>query len=111
MEDLAELFSAATGFELSPVDLLEAGERINNLERLFNIQEGFSRADDTLPRRFLKDPIPDNTGNPQTVDLERLLDMYYLSRGWDMEGHPLPETLERLGLGAAGSSGTPVDRH
>ncbi len=106
LADLAELFSAATGFELSPTDLLQAGERINNVERLFNIREGFTRADDNLPRRFLKDPISDNQGNPQTVDLDRLLDMYYLSRGWDSEGHPLPETLERLALGTGASPGT-----
>jgi len=98
LDDLAELFSAATGIEASAGDLLEAGERINNLERLFNIREGFSRADDTLPRRFLKEPIPDNQGNPQAVDLERLLDLYYLARGWDQEGRPLSDTLERLGL-------------
>jgi aldehyde:ferredoxin oxidoreductase len=91
-------------------DLLEAGERINNLERLFNIREGLTRADDTLPRRFLKEPILDNKGNPQTVDLERLLDMYYLARGWDLEGYPRAETLERLGLGTAANPGTPVVR-
>jgi aldehyde:ferredoxin oxidoreductase len=90
---------------VSSQDLLEAGERINNLERLFNIRAGFTRADDTLPRRFLKDPISDNQGNPQTVDLERLLDMYYLARGWDPEGNPLPETLDRLGLGNAATPG------
>lgn len=108
LEDLAELFSAATGFEVTPMTLLEAGERINNLERLFNIREGFTRADDTLPQRFLKDPILDNKGNPQTVDLERLLDMYYQSRGWDPEGTPLPETLDRLGLREVDSPGSPV---
>jgi aldehyde:ferredoxin oxidoreductase len=108
LDDMAELFSAAVGMDLTLGDLLEAGERINNLERLFNIREGFTRADDTLPRRFLQDPILDNKGNPQTVDLERLLDMYYLARGWDLEGHPLPETLERLGLGPEINPGTPV---
>jgi len=108
LDDMAELFSAAVGVEVTAQDLLEAGERINNLERLFNLREGFTRADDTLPRRFLKDPILDNKGNPQTVDLERLLDMYYLARGWDQEGHPLPDTLQRLDLDPAGGSGTPV---
>ncbi|RLD02119.1 MAG: hypothetical protein DRI46_01195 [Chloroflexi bacterium] len=108
LDDMAELFSAAVGIEVTPQDLLEAGERINNLERLFNIREGFTRADDTLPRRFLKDPISDNQGNPQLVDLERLLDMYYLARGWDREGRPLPETLERLGMGTAANLGNPV---
>lgn len=108
LEDLAELFSAATGFEVSPQDLLEAGERINNLERLFNIREGFTRSDDTLPRRFLKEPILDNQGSPQTVDLDRLLDMYYQARDWDQEGYPLPETLTRLGLREADSPGSPL---
>jgi aldehyde:ferredoxin oxidoreductase len=98
LDDFAELFSAATGIELTPADLLKAGERINNLERLFNIREGFSRTEDTLPTRFLKDPILDNAGNPQTVDIEQLLDMYYQARGWDLKGHPRPETLQRLGL-------------
>jgi aldehyde:ferredoxin oxidoreductase len=87
---------------------MEAGERINNLERLFNIREGFTRADDTLPRRFLKDPILDNQGNHQTVDIERLLDMYYLARGWDPEGRPLPKTLKRLGLENGAHPETPV---
>ncbi|MFN2281462.1 MAG: aldehyde ferredoxin oxidoreductase family protein [Anaerolineales bacterium] len=108
LDDLAELFSAAVGIELAPADLLEAGERINNLERLFNLREGFTRADDTLPRRFLKEPILDNKGNLQTVDLERLLDMYYAARGWDGEGHPLDGTLERLGLGSGAHPGSPV---
>lgn len=108
LDDLAELLSAAVGIEVTAQDLLEAGERINNLERLFNIREGFTRADDTLPRRFLKEPILDNEGNPQIVDIERLLDMYYQARGWDPQGHPLPETLERLGLGEAEPLGSPV---
>ncbi len=108
LDDMAELFSAAVGIEMTPEDLMEAGERINNLERLFNIREGFTRADDTLPRRFMKDSILDNQGNPQTVDIERLLDMYYLARGWDPEGRPLPETLERLGLGNGAHPDTPV---
>ncbi len=108
LDDMAELFSAAVGIEITPQDLLQAGERINNLERLFNVREGFSRADDTLPRRFLNDAILDNQGNPQTVDLERLLDMYYLARGWDPDGHPLPSTLKNLDLEAEDSPGSPV---
>ncbi len=108
LDDMAELFSAAVGIEVTSQDLLEAGERINNLERLFNIREGFSRVDDTLPRRFLREPILDNQGNPQTVDIELLLDLYYQARGWDPQGHPLPETLERLGLRETDSPGSQV---
>lgn len=96
--DLAELFSAATGVERSAGDLLVAGERICNLERLFNLREGLTRADDTLPQRLLKEPIPDLDGEPRTVDLERLLRDYYAARGWDAEGRPSRETLQRLGL-------------
>ena len=97
-DDLAEMFSAATGMERSADDLREAGERTCNLERLFNLREGFSRTDDTLPKRFLRDGILGADGEIHTVDLERLLTDYYAARGWDEQGEPLPETLQRLGL-------------
>jgi aldehyde:ferredoxin oxidoreductase len=97
-EDLAELFSASTGLPMN-VDLLDlAGERICNLERLFNLREGFTRADDNLPQRLIKEAVKGTDGNMHTVELERLLDDYYQARGWDQQGVPLPETLERLGL-------------
>jgi aldehyde:ferredoxin oxidoreductase len=96
--DLAEMFSTATGIELGQEELLRAGERICNLERLFNLREGFTREDDTLPKRLLEEAIEGTDGNPHTVDLDRMLDDYYAARGWDQEGVPLPETLARLGL-------------
>ena len=108
LDDLAQLFSTATGIEVSTQDLLEAGERINNLERLFNLREGFSRKDDTLPRRFLKEAILDNQGGSQTVDLDRLLDQYYQARGWDDQGRPVLETLEKLVLHGESPAGSPV---
>lgn len=98
IEDMADLFSAATGFRHSADDLLLAGERICNLERLFNLREGFTRDDDTLPERFLKEAILGTNGEPQTVDLDRLLGEYYSFCGWNSNGKPLPETLERLKL-------------
>lgn len=98
IEDLAELFSAVTGIERTADDLLQAGERICNLERLFNLREGFTRAQDALPRRFLKEAVKDSKGELHTIDIERLLDDYYLARGWDTDGKPLPETLKRLGI-------------
>jgi aldehyde:ferredoxin oxidoreductase len=105
--DLAEIYSAVTGFETTEDNLLLAGERICNLERMFNVREGFTRKDDTLPRRLLEEPILGPSGDPQVVDLERLLDDYYLDRGWNSEGIPNPETLDRLGLGAT-RIGSPV---
>ena len=56
-EQLARLIPLVTTLQLTPGELSEAGERINNLERLFNVREGFSRKNDTLPERFLKEPL------------------------------------------------------
>ncbi len=100
--DLAELFSTSTGIDMDERSLRRAGERICNLERLFNLREGFTRRDDTLPKRLLKEAIMGKDGHLHTVDIERLLDDYYAARGWDGEGIPLPETLERLGLSETG---------
>jgi aldehyde:ferredoxin oxidoreductase len=100
MDDLAAMFSAASGFDASSADLATAGERICNLERLFNLREGFTRADDNLPQRLLKEPIPGPNGTNEVVDLERLLDDYYLQRGWDSSGCPTSDTLQRLELSA-----------
>lgn len=99
LDAMAAMFSAVTGWETTAPRLLLAGERICNLERLFNLREGFTRADDNLPRRLLEEPIPGPQGEPQTVDLERLLDDYYQARGWTPEGSPTLETRVRLGLG------------
>jgi aldehyde:ferredoxin oxidoreductase len=99
LDAMAAMFSAVTGWETTTPQLLLAGERICNLERLFNLREGFTRADDNLPRRLVKDPISGPQGEPQVVDLERLLDDYYRTRGWTAEGNPTLETLVRLSLG------------
>ncbi|GAB4271278.1 MAG: aldehyde ferredoxin oxidoreductase [Deferrisomatales bacterium] len=96
------LLAAATGMELSREGLLELGERVWNMVRLFNIREGFARKDDTLPRRFLTEPLPSGPYKGTVVreqDLQALLDDYYRVRGWDADARPLPETLDRLGLG------------
>ena len=107
IEDLAELFSSVTGIERTADDLLQAGERICNLERLFNLREGFTRAQDSLPKRFLNEAIKDSKGEFHTIDIERLLDDYYFARGWDADGKPVPATLKRLGIPGQ-SPGTPV---
>jgi aldehyde:ferredoxin oxidoreductase len=70
--------------------LADAGERIWNLVRLFNVREGFDRADDTLP-----DPIDADTLDTR---FEALLDAYYDARGWDDDGVPTAATLSRLDL-------------
>ncbi len=101
-EGTAELLRAATGWDLTGQEVQRIGERIVNLERLFIAREGITRQDDTLPRRFLEEPLPEGSG-PSTgsvLELEPMLDEYYCARGWDVEtGLPTKEKLEELGLG------------
>jgi aldehyde:ferredoxin oxidoreductase len=79
--------------------LLETGERIWNLERLFNLKAGLTAADDTLPKRLLEDPAPSGTAKGKVSELAKMLPEYYAYRGWTPEGVPTGETLSRLGLG------------
>ena len=88
---------------------MTAGERIVNLERLYNVRMGLSRADDHLPSRFTAEPLEiyafardGATGKPVHIgrlrDFDGMLDHYYRLRGWDENGVPTPETLRRLEL-------------
>ncbi len=80
-----------------------AAERIVNMERVYLRELGISRADDTLPERFRKEPMPgDNPTSGSVVELDTMLDEYYDARGWDREtGTAYSETLERLGIQTA----------
>jgi len=101
IEDFANVLPAATGEpSFGKIDeLLLIGNRIVNLERCFNVREGITRKDDTLPKRFLEEPMPEGPGKGQVVNLKVMLDEYYRLRGWDLEtGIPKIETLEKLGL-------------
>ncbi|NVM54298.1 MAG: hypothetical protein HWN66_11405 [Candidatus Helarchaeota archaeon] len=97
-EDWAKMISSLTGWTMTSEDFSRTGARIINLQRAFNCREGASRADDTLPKRLLEDPMPEGEGEGQVVNLDPLLDAYYKFRGWDKDGKPTPETLEALGL-------------
>ncbi len=100
-EGTAELLQAATGWDLDGEEVRQIGERIVNLERLFIAREGITRRDDTLPKRFLQEPLPEGSG-PSTgsvLELAPMLDEYYRARGWDVgSGLPTPEKLAELGL-------------
>ena len=68
-------------------------------ERLFNVREGFSRKDDTLPDRLLKEPKPDGPTKGAVVPLEELKDQFYTAMGYDLAtGNPTEATLKRLGI-------------
>jgi len=90
---------AITGWDIPEAERSLIADRIYTIERLFNIREGFTRKDDTLPWRSLSEPIPDGPAKGNTVPLEAMLVDYYRERGWDEDtGIPTEETLERLGL-------------
>jgi len=114
-EDLAPGLAALWGRPLTGADLLTIGERIVNLERMYNVRQGLSRADDRLPERFTQQPVPlyEFTEDPDTGELRQssapiryglirdfdgMLARYYRLRGWGPDGVPRPETLQRLGL-------------
>ena len=97
-KEIAALYSAATGFECDEKEFMKIGERIWNLERLFNLRAGFTRKDDTLPPRLLKEPIKTGPSKGEIEELDKMLDDYYRVRGWDKDGVPTKEKLEELGL-------------
>ena len=90
LPDMARLYNLVTGIEITPEELKKAGERINTIARLFNIREGLGRKDDTLPWKVMNEPIPDVGPVKGAVvtqaELDLLLDDYYESRGWTLEG-------------------------
>jgi aldehyde:ferredoxin oxidoreductase len=100
LRHLVQSLYAVTGIETfsSPEEILQIGERTNNLVRLFNLREGLTREDDTLPERVLKEPLREGPARGRVVELETMLGEYYFVRGWDEEGIPKPETLKKLDL-------------
>jgi aldehyde:ferredoxin oxidoreductase len=98
-EMLARLYRSVTGIEMDEDKLLTAGERIVNVEKAFNIREGWTRKDDTLPQRVLTEPYPDGPAKGQVVDLDPMVEEYYQCRGWDKEtGLPKRDKLADLDL-------------
>jgi len=100
---LHKMLFAATGIDqiADPGYLRSLGDRIINLERAFNVRDGFRRKHDTLPERFLKEPLHTGTapGEGQMIRaLDKFLDRYYKMRGWTPEGIPSPQKLNELGL-------------
>jgi aldehyde:ferredoxin oxidoreductase len=102
-DEWTKLIYYATGMEYTKQQLMDVGERIVTLERMLNIRFGFGRKDDTLPERYFVEPTV--AGLPKVrnrkIDrqaFEKLLDEYYNLHGWDENGVPRQETLERLGL-------------
>ncbi len=100
-EPYATMVRAVTGWDMSVDELERVGERIVNLERLFNVREGVRRADDVLPWRVMHEPIPDGPSAGMYCppdELSGMLDEYYRLRGWDADGVPTAAHLAALDL-------------
>lgn len=94
--DYAAIASTLTGFAIEEEDLLTIGERIWNLQKLFNLGSGFTKNDDTLPERLLY-PISDKIeGDTAGWYRNLLLDNYYTLRGWNSDGRPTKAKLRAL---------------
>lgn len=98
-EHIHKWYNLATGYNTSFEEFLTTGERIVNLKRMYNVREGITRADDTLPERILTHLHKvEGLAEWQLPDLESQIEEYYAYRGWDDKGVPTKETLTRLGL-------------
>ncbi|HSG24786.1 MAG TPA: aldehyde ferredoxin oxidoreductase family protein [Anaerolineales bacterium] len=95
---LTQVMNYATGAGYDVETMLEAGERVFNLERLFLLEAGFTGADDTLPDRMLKEPMTEGPAKGHVVYLDQMLPEFYRLRGWDENGVPTPEKLSSLGI-------------
>jgi aldehyde:ferredoxin oxidoreductase len=100
-QKIADLVSAVTGIAFSAEEVQRVGERVNNIGRLFNIREGFTRREDALPPRLMSEPIKAGASKGQMVTqegLDQMLDEYYEARGWDKNGVPSEAKIKELGL-------------
>lgn len=99
MRPWLNVYNACTGVNYSMDEFMKVGERIVNLERAYIVREGFRRADDTIPRRMLEEPIADGHIPPIGKNLDIMLDDYYTLRGWDVKSAiPREEKLRELDL-------------
>ncbi len=98
LPEISEQLRTATGVAMTDEEFLLAGERIWNLERVFNLQAGFSKDDDVLPRRLLEEPMAAGPHKGRVVELDKMLPEYYELRGWNDNGIPTEDKLSQLGI-------------
>ncbi|OGS43411.1 MAG: hypothetical protein A3K76_02890 [Euryarchaeota archaeon RBG_13_57_23] len=100
--NMAKYYTAVTGVSSSEEHLRQVGRKIWNLTRAFNVREGFSRKDDTMPERLEKEPLPEGKTkgkNLPKADFEKMLSEYYKLWNWDDQGRPTKKSLQEAGLG------------
>lgn len=100
-KQFSKLIGLSTGLTITPKELKTIGERIYTLERAMLVKDGISKKDDTLPKRYFDEPIPEGPAKGEVISREEfdgMLDEYYRLHGWDKNGGPKKATLKRLGL-------------
>lgn len=101
-DQMRDLLEAATGIDMGGYEgFMRTGERIFNLETLFNRRAGLTAADDTLPTRMLEEPMPDGPAKGSVCELGKMLPPYYALRGWDAQGNVTAAKAAELGLAAS----------
>ena len=95
--EIVSMMAPATGIDFTFDKSIVQGDRIWNMERLFNLRAGFTAADDTLPDRMLE-PVPGGPRAGSRAELQKNLQTYYQLRGWDERGVPTRQKLAELGL-------------
>ncbi|KEJ01195.1 aldehyde:ferredoxin oxidoreductase [Clostridium botulinum A2B7 92] len=99
VQDYVDMYNVVVGGKLHDAEsIMEAGDRIWTLEKLFNLEAGIDSSHDTLPKRLLKEPIPEGPSKGCVHKLSELLPEYYAVRGWNKNGIPTEDTLKKLGL-------------
>lgn len=98
VDELLLYLNVITGIDYTKEKTMLAGERIYNLERMFNLREGMTSIEDTLPKRMLEIPLLKGMAEGQVVRLHEMLPEYYKIRGWDTNGKPTQSKIEELGL-------------
>jgi aldehyde:ferredoxin oxidoreductase len=92
------MLAALTGVDYTLDEFMRIGARIWNQERLWNLEVGYTRADDTLPARLLTEPIKTGPSKGEINHLDQMLPEYYGLRGWDENGVPTEAKLAELAL-------------
>jgi aldehyde:ferredoxin oxidoreductase len=99
---IAKMFQTCVGWDMDAAEVMKAGERIWNLQRIYNLREGETRKDAIFHKRFLKEKLPEGPAKGMVIDkkkVDRMLDDYYAERGWDRkEGIPTKKKIKELGL-------------
>ena len=98
LPEISSMLRNAIGVDLSDEEFLKVGERIWNLERMFNLEAGFTKEDDTLPPRLLEEGVTSGPAKGKVAELDIMLKEYYEVRGWNKDGIPTEEKLDELSI-------------